>query len=154
MTIDSRASLLMYTRSQSEDDTKHLFVVLNDPCNDVLHGRSDVVLLVNFSSIKPGITYDTSCILKAGCHEFITRDSYIVYKEARIEPALFLQNAIDSGDFIAKSPVSMDVYNQIISGLFLSGYTARKYTRFFKQAMNQQACPELYPETIETINTV
>lgn len=153
MTIDSRASLLMYTRSQSEDDTKHLFVVLNDPCNDVLQGRSDVVLLVNFSSIKPGITYDTSCILKAGCHEFITRDSYIVYKEARIEPALFLQNAIDSGDFIAKSPVSMDVYNQIISGLFLSGYTARKYTRFFKQAMDQQACPKLYPETIDTINT-
>lgn len=146
--VDSQASLLMYTKSQNENDPKHLFVILNDPCEDKISKRQEVILLVNFTSVREGVDYDTACVVESGSHEFITRKSYILYREARIEQALFVKNGLEAGDFVSKSPVSVDLYGKIVSGLFRSGFAARKYKRFFKSAYGQGACGRLDEELV------
>lgn len=147
--IRSRAFILMYTRSQNKDDDRHLFIVLTNPCEDKITQRQELVLLVNFTTVRDGVDYDDACIVEAGSHPFIKRKSYIFYKEARIEQALFIKNAIEAGDFIVKSKVSSDLYSKIVEGLYKSRYVARKYRRFFKQAYHQGACSDLQQSIID-----
>ncbi len=53
----------------------HLFIVLTNP---IAFKGFEHVLLVNVSTIHPGIFYDKSCTLHTGDHPFIKPDSYIL----------------------------------------------------------------------------
>lgn len=59
----------------------HLHFVMNDPVYCPVLGY-DAVLLVNISTVYPDKYFDQSCILKKGCHPFVLRDSWVVYREA------------------------------------------------------------------------
>src|SRR5689334_21602470 len=77
----------------------HLFVVLNNPAAFEGYGGRPHVVLVNFSTVRPGIFHDKTCVLEAGCHPFVKAESYAVYKRARIEPAKHLEQRVQEGLF-------------------------------------------------------
>lgn len=56
---------------------EHLFTVVLGPAHLEGYGDAPQVVVVSFSSIKPGLPYDESCTVAAGVHPFITRDSFV-----------------------------------------------------------------------------
>ncbi|SQE29849.1 Uncharacterised protein [Mannheimia haemolytica] len=84
--VKRQVTILRPTNYGKEDNPyKHLYILLTDPCFDGETGKGDMILSVNCSSIKDGKALDETCILKAGTHEFITRDSFIFYRHIRID---------------------------------------------------------------------
>ena len=94
----------------------HLFFVLNDPAAQPPHQ----VLLVNITTLRNLPSEDTTCILKAGDHPFITRDSYIAYSKCRIESRDALNRHLESGLFMEREQASTEVIEAIINGLHTS----------------------------------
>jgi hypothetical protein len=68
----------------------HLWIVINDPA---AHGGT--ALIVNISELRSGA--ETTCVLKAGEHPFITKDSYVRYMSARGPSATDIAQAIKAG---------------------------------------------------------
>lgn len=106
---------------------KHLFVVLNDPVVLEGYGQRGCVVLVNLSSVRPEIPYDTTCVLPAGCHPFVVADSYVRYQDARIYRADDLSRYVAQGLFTPHEPVPQDLLRSIKSGLGASPRTKREF---------------------------
>ncbi|MFA9500768.1 hypothetical protein ACERCG_10145 [Mannheimia sp. E30BD] len=84
--VKRQATILRPTNyGKVENSYKHLYILLTDPCFDGETGKGDMILSVNCSSIKNEKALDETCILKAGTHEFITRNSFIFYRHIRID---------------------------------------------------------------------
>ncbi len=120
------ATLLMPSGSQGH----HLYIALNDPRPFENYGPHPSVVLVNLSSIRDGLSYDETCVLRAGAHPFLKHDSFVVYRYARIEPAAHVERLITQGVFSANHPVSDDVLRAVIAGLYQSPFTKREFKRF------------------------
>lgn len=144
MEVKRKITILKPTDYGKNNHFKHLYIILNDPCLDLITGHKDMVLSVNCSSIKENQFYDEACILEKGCHEFITKDSFIFYKHTRIDPAIIIQTGIEANQFITKEIIDDNLYRNIIKGLFESKFTERKYKAFLKQAMKQNACLDIF----------
>lgn len=121
-----KASLLVPSGPDHDPDRKHLFIVLSDPVTDEY-----VVLLVSISSVKENRWNDPSCLLYPGEHPFITKNSFVDYSSARIEPADKLLRGVQSGQLIAQSPVSQEIFERICAGVMASRRTPRHIKRFF-----------------------
>ncbi|STO53899.1 Uncharacterised protein [Canicola haemoglobinophilus] len=93
MAISRKMTLLLPTFKGENDDLKHLYFILTDPCFDYEQNRPEMLLLVNCSSIKEGRVYDDACVLTAGEHSFIVKDSFIFYQEMRIESLFNIEKA-------------------------------------------------------------
>jgi len=97
-------------------------------------------LLVNCSSVKPDKPHDNACYIEQGEHEFIKHRSYIVYKQARIETLEKIERGISTGRFIKKEIINDELYKRILKGAFTSSHIERRYIRFIKSAITQNAC--------------
>lgn len=106
---------------------KHLFLILNNPAKFDGYGSSVCVVLVNLSSIKNGLPGDDACICKAGEHRFISKDSFIDYRFARVERVNDLIAKVESRVFQAHESVSSDLLDRAISGLHKSKFTKREF---------------------------
>ncbi|MBX9903619.1 MAG: hypothetical protein K2Y31_04630 [Burkholderiales bacterium] len=120
------ATLLMPSGNQGN----HLHVALNDPCPFENYGSHASVILVNLSSIRDGLPYDTTCVLAAGAHPFIKRDSFVFYRNARIEQASHVVKLVERGVFSAHQPVSAEVLQVVKAGLYQSPFTKREFKQF------------------------
>lgn len=144
MTVGRKITVLLPTFKGSSDELKHLFFILTDPCTDYECDRNEMLLLVNCSSIVPNKPYDDTCILHIGDHPFIVKDSYIYYKEMRIESLLNIQRGIEEKRFIKKEIINDELYQRILTGAFQSRKSERKYLRFLKGAISQGACLDIF----------
>ena len=88
------------------------------------------MLLVSTSTVKSQSHYDRTCILKAGTHEFIKKDSFIDYGKARIETVQTLLDGVSQGMFIQKKPIDNNQFQKIVTGLFSSQHTKKKFKQF------------------------
>jgi hypothetical protein len=100
---------------------KHLFVVLNDPTDFEDYPPQSCVSVCLCTIRNP--PYDTTRIIGAGAHPFITSSSYISYRHARIDQAAHLESLVRNKQFSPLEPVSEDLLAQIRSGLHLSRQT-------------------------------
>lgn len=99
----------------------HLYVVLTEPKN--YDGQqSQSCLSVCICTIRKG-PYDNTCIIPAGAHPFIEKDSYIAYRYTRLDQAVHLEKCVQAGTFIPHDPVSPDLLTKIITGLHESIHT-------------------------------
>ncbi len=107
----------------------HLWVVVSDPKQN-----PDEVLLVNFSSVKPGVPCDPACIVKIGDHPYITAQSFVYYGYARIATNADLERQIASGqaDAAAYPPVNTDLLDRIRKGAGTSRFIVRKHRQLLK----------------------
>lgn len=110
----------------------HLHVVMNDPvhCGEI---NEMSVLVVNFSSVQPGSFHDRACVLQPGCHPFINRESWVVYRGATVLKVPRLEAQISVGDVRPDSPVSRIVYDQVRAGFDVSDLVAPKISRYLRR---------------------
>lgn len=106
----------------------HLFIILNDPKD--FDGYLESSVLVGISTIRRA-RYDDTYVLTAGTHSFVKIDSYVVYRDARIERLSSLAQKVKSGLFKPHDPVTQKILDAARQGLFESKHT-RNYLKKFK----------------------
>jgi hypothetical protein len=113
-----RATVLLATPKNINDNTNHLFIVLTAP------NELDEVLIINITSSDK---FDQTCILTSKDHSFINRESYVSYRYCNIIKCEKLN------ELLIKSyePVSQDVLDKIIRGLYKSKHTKQKIKNFY-----------------------
>lgn len=111
---------------------EHLFTVALGPIVLNGHGNDPQVIVVSFSSIKPGLPYDTSCVVAAGAHPFITRDSFVYYREPRMYTVQELETRVASGQWRAEENCSQTLMQQVVAGFRLS----RRLPRHFNEVLD------------------
>ena len=116
---------------------EHLFTVALGPAILDGYGDSPQVVIVSFSSIKKGIPYDESCKVIAGTHPFITRDSFVYYREPRIYSAQELEERVASGQWRAQDSCSPELMQKIISGF----RSSKRLPRYFNAILDALQIP-------------
>ena len=100
----------------------HLWIVVSDPQID-----PEQVLIINVTtSTDPP---DNACILHAGDHPFIDRETYVYYGQARVLSLSQVQLARDCKRLDMQQPLSQDVLKRIRQGAIESDYIMFKHRK-------------------------
>jgi len=89
----------------SGPEGKHLFVVVCDPVVLPGYGPHPCVVMVNLSTVRAGIPYDSTCVLQAGSHPFVAQESYVAYSGMRIDRVADLAARVEQGYFTPHDPM-------------------------------------------------
>lgn len=127
-----RGTLLVPSGPESDPNRKHLFILLTDPADNGSGVKA--VLMVSLSSTKQGLPYDASCVLYPGDHPFVKRESFVLYKNARIEEAEKMLRGVKSGKLVPQDPMDPAVFARICKGLEESRLTSPNLLRFYRAA--------------------
>ena len=92
----------------------HLNVVLHGVEPDGLH------LLAPISSVKEGRFTDRACVLEAGDHEFLKRESYVVYAKMHEIRTRHIVRMVVAKIYEPKGLLSGDVFARVVNGVFKS----------------------------------
>lgn len=111
---------------------EHLFAVALGPVVLDGYGSEPQVVIVSFSSIKPGLQHDEACEVPAGSHPFITRDSFVYYREPRIYPASTVEGRVNSNVWRKQEACSEDLVRKILAGFRAS----RRLPRYCHQILD------------------
>lgn len=130
-----RATLLIPSGPQGDQERKHLFILLTDPYSD--EAGKNCVLMVSLSTVRPGVPHDPTCILYAHDHAFVKRDSYVVYQKARLEEADKVLRGVKNGQLVPQAPMDSTVFARICKGLEDSRLTPTKLLTFYLKATEQ-----------------
>ncbi len=120
-------TLLIPSGTAFNPDGQHLFVVLTNPCGAGQH------LLVSISSVKPNRSYDPTCVLQAGEHPFLDRQSYVFYAKIQQRPGAGIISCVKSGLFIPKEDCDASVLKKICDGVTDSPMTPRWAKEYFRR---------------------
>lgn len=110
----------------------HLFFVLNDPLPD----PPKQVLLISISTYHGRTQEDSTCLLNDGDHEFIKHESYVEYSIGRIATLESVERNIATNYFSKKEPLSEDILQKIIDGI----YESKRVKPFIKEFL--ESCPK------------
>ena len=124
-----KATLLVATPKQGNQDLQHLFIILTAPIEGA-------IITVNLSSCKTKF-YDKSCVLEKGDHSFIKHKSYIAYHRSEILKITQLKNMT----IRQLEQVTENVFKRITSGLLKSKQTPNKVKKFFVDYINRPFKP-------------
>jgi hypothetical protein len=131
-----RASILIPSGPEGDQERKHLFILLTDPYKNINMDDS-WILMVSLSTIRTGVPHDPTCILYVGDHPFIKHESYVFYQKARLENADKILRGIKSGQLIPQDPIDRSVFARVCKGLQESRLTPPKYLDFYLKATDQ-----------------
>lgn len=123
-----KGTLLVPSGSHSSPEGKHLFAIVTDKCADDQH------LMVSFSTIKEGRFHDPACEVPVGSHKFITQDSYVNYRQARIERVDHLTKCVDGWVFTPNDDISDALLARIQQGIVDSEFVAKRILVRFRSA--------------------
>ncbi len=98
-------------------DSKHLFVVVTDKCDQGKH------LLLNFTTVRPNLQYDATCVVEPGEHQFIRAQSYVAYRYAQIQDADRLARFVDNRYYQSSDDAPSALVERMIAGAFASDFT-------------------------------
>lgn len=101
----------------------HLFVILNSPA-DFPSYASQSCVLVSFSTVRSG-PFDTTRIVAPGVHPFVKEQSFVAYRQARMERSADLDSRVDSGLYVARESIAEAIRVDLIAGLYASPLTPR-----------------------------
>jgi hypothetical protein len=136
-----RATVLIPSGPEGDENRKHLFILLTDPYRD--ESGSNQVLLVSISTIRPGLPHDASCLLYPGDHEFVKTESYVLYQKSRLENAERLMQGVKNGLFVPQSPIDTSIFARICKGLEESRFTPAKHLNFYEKTRGgSQGAPD------------
>lgn len=113
-------------------ELKHLFAVAVGPEQFDGHGVRPHVIMVSVTSIKPDFPHDPACVIRAGEHPFIRHDSFVYYREPRVEPVAHVQNMVDSASWMSQAPCSAELLERIRAGLLNSTRVPRHIKALLK----------------------
>lgn len=107
---------------------KHLFIVLNDPKPFSGYGAALCIALVSLSSVPgPGVRFDDTCILHAGCHQSVRHDTYVYYRGTRIDQLRDVLKRLEDGLYTPGEPIEQHMLIAVRAGLLMSPFTKREF---------------------------
>lgn len=101
--------------------TPHLWVVLWGPA-----GPADAYLIASLTTYRRHS--DGTCLIQAGEHPFVHRETCVVYGDIKRPTREKLEEALRDGGAVRKAPVSAALLERIRAGVFASGYTPNAYS--------------------------
>jgi len=104
----------------------HLWIVVSDP-----QQNANQVLLVNLTSNRAW--QDQSCIISAGEHPFVTRETIVFYRNAMIASNHDLDSQLASGAIQLHDPVSSPLLQRIRVGAAASARIALGHQDLLRQ---------------------
>ncbi|WP_252272786.1 hypothetical protein [Pseudomonas subflava] len=132
--VTRRATVLVPSGTPQQPDLKHLFILLNDPVT-----LARLVLLVSISRVKQGRPHDPACLLYPGDHPFITQNSYVVYRKARIEEAVKIERGVQGQILVPREAMDGGVFARICEGVLNSRHTEPAIKSFFEPIWRRSA---------------
>lgn len=111
--------------------TDHLHVICNDPVYYPVQGCT-CVLAVNISSVKPGVPFDSTCLLDVGDHPFVNRTSYVVYERAVIWRVDNIARQEEQGNIKPHSDMPDASFTRILNGFDISDEVEPRVHKFWK----------------------
>jgi hypothetical protein len=103
----------------------HLKVVISEP------DPEGMVLVVSVTSVPTTRRFDQSCILEAGCHDFITRRSYVSYAHSVELNNVGILKEKFKGELISKPDATPDILERIQEGARVSRFLSRSLRKYF-----------------------
>ncbi len=100
---------------RSGSDGSHLWVVLSDPSLN-----PDKVVVVNLTTFRGGRWDDPSCVFEAGEHEWVVRQSYVSYYDARIYTDAHLERLRNSRSLREYAPFQASLLRRALEGAAVS----------------------------------
>lgn len=100
---------------QPTEQGSHCYVIISEPASDP-EGR---VLVVNWTTLRRSCI-DDACILSAGSHPNIDRDSTIAYSRAKLWPFGKIAFAIKQGALRGLPPLTDAVIQRVVAGARIS----------------------------------
>jgi hypothetical protein len=119
-------TLLIPSGTAVDPDGKHLFVVVTNPCTGGFH------LLVSVTSVKPNRQHDPTCLLEAGEHPFLDRQSYVFYAKAQQLGHAGIIKCVGSGLYITKESCTAGMLKKVCEGISASAMTPRWAKEYFR----------------------
>lgn len=107
---------------------RHLHIVCTDPCVESKQ------LVVSVTTWRNNLCDDT-CLLDEEDHPWLKHKSWVMYRAARIETALTLDNGVGEGLFTVCDPVNHDVFGRVLRGICASPHTKTGIKRYFSRQL-------------------
>lgn len=104
-----RAGDTFIRRGKHVDTDPHLWIVISDPEKDRSH-----LVCVNITSQR--IDKDQSCVILPDEHPFVTQESVIQYRGARVVPESGIRSAVEARVLKYHSPVTAALLERIRNG--------------------------------------
>jgi len=120
-----KGTLLIPSGTLIEPNKRHLFVILTDRCSNYGH------MCVPISTIKSFIRYDDACVVPANSHEFITEDSFVLYRFAETRHFAHISKNVGLKFFIPKADVSDTLFQAICDGVHRSRFISPRMREYF-----------------------
>jgi hypothetical protein len=109
---------------------RHLTVIITNPDDDRNFLAVPVSTYVKING-KPLPGQDESCLLTPGCHPFIKRKSYALYKKAKAISFQQLYNGLNRGLFVRQPNMAKEIIQDLQRGAELSIFFPEELKRFF-----------------------
>lgn len=103
----------------------HLYVVMTDASKHNQH------ILLSVSTIRAGKYFDDTCVIDAGSHEFIVRDSYVYYRDPLLRNAASISKCVNDHTFISKADMDENVFTRMLNGVPVSKFTPKWVGDYF-----------------------
>lgn len=105
----------------------HLWIVISEP-----QQNRQCIAVVNITSVRKNVRYDSSCILHVGDHPFIQHESYVLYQESRVESDRALEKKVAGGGYNIEGCVTEEILGLIREGAFISEDTPIRVLQILK----------------------
>lgn len=102
------------------EDYKHLFAIAVGPEQLDGHGARPHVIMVSVTTVKPEYPHDPACVIRAGEHPFIVHDSYVYYRDPRVESVDHVEKMVLTSVWQERDPCSAELLQRIRAGLLSS----------------------------------
>jgi hypothetical protein len=96
------------------------------------------IIFIGFSSVKPGIFHDETCVAKAGEHEFFRHESYALYSCACQKPGTTIIHLVEKGLYVPKLDMSDELFERVCKGLKRSRFTKRWAKDYYDKALRDE----------------
>ena len=105
----------------------HLWVIVATPGTDAL--------AFNFTTRRPGRHCDTSCMIAAGEHPFVRRETVVEYRRGVFGPQKAWEDLARLGSARSSDPVSAVLLLRIQRGTLASKFAAEGFKKIVRQAL-------------------
>ena len=84
--------------------------------------------------MRPGLPHDPTCRLFAGDHPFIRQESFVSYRQARIEQAATIERGVARGVLVPREILDGAIFARVCKGLTESRFVTPGILAFYNAA--------------------
>lgn len=121
--VSRKGTILIPSGPTADPDRKHLFVVCTDPC------ENNQQVLVPISSVRSRLC-DQTCLLQPHEHPFLRRESFVFYRQTRIEAHQVLLDGVAQSLFEPRDDMNGQTFLRVFNGICRSSQTPRRVKRY------------------------